>query len=214
MGYEAFIFDLDGTLVHTPPELRYILVGNVLDTLGIRMPETKRREFIDEFWFHTNRSDIITERLGVEPLAFWREYANEDTAELRKEYAVPYSDSGIISELVSLGKRTGIVTGAPSHIAELEISLLGGVPFGSVVIARRDHGFVRKPHPGALIKCMNDLGSEREKKVYVGNAEEDILMAAAAGVYSVLVDRGEHPVGEAAVPSVRLESLYGLHALI
>jgi len=48
MNIKAVIFDLDGTLVHTAPVYRYMVVGDALETLGI---ENIFKKDIDDFWF-------------------------------------------------------------------------------------------------------------------------------------------------------------------
>jgi phosphoglycolate phosphatase-like HAD superfamily hydrolase len=217
MDYDAFVFDLDGTLVYTPPEFRYSLVGGILGRLGLADAQVRSMQgAMDVFWFCPDRSETVRSRFGVDPEEFWEEYRRRDTVDLRRMYARPYDDWEIIKELKRCGKKTGIVTSAPQHIADFEIGLLGKPDglFDSVVLARTHMGVNKKPHPQGLVVCMQEPGVDRERASYTGNSEEDVLMAGAAGVCSVLIERGEHVVDERFKPSLRIQSLCQLRELI
>ncbi len=55
-----------------------------------------------------------------------------------------------MGEVRKRGLKTGIVTGSPSHIAEMEVGLVGKELFDAVVIARKFEGVKEKPHPDGL----------------------------------------------------------------
>jgi phosphoglycolate phosphatase-like HAD superfamily hydrolase len=76
--------------------------------------------------------------------------------------------------------------------------------------SRNQPGHERKPHPAALLLCLDGLGISACDAVYVGDSPEDIAMARAARVYSIAVpgaypNRGallaERP--DAVVPALR-----------
>ncbi|HLD06132.1 MAG TPA: HAD family hydrolase [Candidatus Nanoarchaeia archaeon] len=209
MGYEAVIFDLDGTLVHTAPEYRYQIVGQTLQDLGT----TSSRHDIDRFWFEARRDAIIKECFGLEPEKFWEVYRKHDTMGLRRQFTRLYDDVGFIKELRRDGYKTGIVTGAPMHVASLEIGMLGEGDFDGVVIAQISNGIQPKPHPHGLESCLELLRVDKSKAVYVGNADEDVATAKNAQVYDVLLVRGEHDFPDVN-PSLRIHSLYELRQLL
>lgn len=111
--------------------------------------------------------------------------------------------------LKNQGYKTGIVTGAPLHIAELEINMLDRKNFDAIVVAHILNGYTPKPHPQGLEKCLNFLESSKQRSVYIGNADEEILTARNAGVFDTLIDRGEHEFPEIK-PSLTICSLYDL----
>jgi phosphoglycolate phosphatase-like HAD superfamily hydrolase len=121
----------------------------------------------------------------------------------------PYYDIDVIKGLKEAGYKTGIVTGAPISIAELEINMIGRENFDAVVIAHRLNGFTPKPHPQGIEECLNLLDSKKEKSLYVGNADEDIMTAKNAKIFDVLIDRKEHRFPEIN-PSHVVYSLYDL----
>ena len=209
MRYEAVVFDLDGTLVHTTPEYRYKIVGQTLRDLGA----TSSNHNIDRFWFEARRDVIIQEHFGLEPKQFWETYRKHDTTELRRQFTKLYDDVDFIKELRQNGYNTGIVTGAPIHIASLEIGMLGEGDFDSIIIAQISNGIKPKPHPHGLEACLEVLEVNTSRAIYVGNADEDVATAKNAQVYDVLLVRGEHDFPEVK-PSLRIHSLYELRQLL
>jgi len=209
MKYKAIIFDLDGTLVHTLSEYRYTLVSKVLKEFGLQA--TKRD--IDTFWFEGARDAIIEKRFGLTPKEFWNMFRIHDDSKLRAQYTKPYADVKAISELKTKGFLIGIVTGAPTHIAELEINLIGKEYFDCIICAHEDNGFKIKPDPHGIIECMKKLGVNNKEAVYVGNAEEDIEAARNAKVLDILIDRDEHAITQIK-PTFEIKSLNELYSII
>ncbi len=209
MKYKAVIFDLDGTLVHTMPEYRYSIVGRTLQDLNGK----RKKEHIDKFWFGSNRNTIIKNNFKIEPSLFWKTYEKYDKEKIRERFTRAYDDAGIVKEIKKQGIATGIVTGAPRHIASLEIKMIGRKNFDSVILAHEAHGLKQKPHPAALRKCLEELDVTSKDALYVGNANEDIIMAQKAKVMDVLIKRGEHTVREAK-PTLSITTLNGLRKII
>ena len=82
-----------------------------------------------------------------------------------------YDDVDFIQDLRKKGYKTGIVTGAPIHIASLEINMLGKHNFDAIVIADNVNWIKPKPHPHGLHECLTLLKSKEEEAVYIGNAD-------------------------------------------
>lgn len=209
MEAAAVLFDLDGTLVRTLPELRYGIAGKTLAALGCAAANGA----IDRFWFGTNRDRFIQEVFGVEPEAFWQEFRRHDTPQTRARYTTPYADVGVLAFLRARGLRLGLVTGAPPHIAEYEIGLLGARVFDAVVIAQPSQGVAEKPAPDGLERCLELLEVGQQQALYVGNAEEDYLAGRNARLRTLIVDRGECPL--TAIPASRIiPDLYAVQGLL
>lgn len=207
--FKGYIFDLDGTLIKILPAHRYELVELIAKDLGVKAS----KNFADKFWFEHNRDNIIQAFLGVNPELFWDSYKKHDTVELRKKNAAPYEDVDFIRELKNKRFKTGIFTGAPEHILDFELDLIGRENFDVLVIARNVNGIREKPDPQGLLMCIEQLSIPKEEIVYIGNAAEDIETARAANVYDILLDREEY-VFENLRPSLTIKSLYELRELI
>ena len=216
MQKRAAIFDLDGTLIHTPKKYIYQLVGEVLKEVGVsHVPN----EEIDRFWYGLDREKIIRNVFHRNPEDFWRKFRERDSTRTRLEVASAYPDIQILGELAEKGYLLGIVTGAPSYMLDAEINLIGRDKFHEIVIANGISGIRPKPHPHGLEECLNQLGVEKSRAVYVGNGEEDVLTAQEAGVLPVLVNRKEFDYEKVFSPAFTLprdvvNSLYELKDII
>lgn len=209
MLYKAVIFDLDGTLVHTAPDFRYIIVGESLRELGA----TAKKEDVDKFWFGSQRNRIIEECFGVPAEDFWKAYEKRDLPELRRAHIEIYDDFDFVRMLIKEGYRTGIVTGAPERIVNLYLENMDGINFYAIITANTINGIMEKPDPHGIAVCLEILGVEKQQAIYVGNGEEDIVAAKQAGVLDVLIERGEHGLIETE-PSLMIGSLYELRDLL
>lgn len=114
-----------------------------------------------------------------------------------------------VKELKQKGYKTGIVTGAPVHIANLEISILGKENFDAIVIAHSLNRIKPKPHPQGLEQCLSILKVQKDKAIYVGNSRDDIETAENAGVFAVLIKRREYDF-KGINPPLTINSLYEL----
>ena len=194
METEAAIFDLDGTLVHTKPAYRYLIVGKVLT--GFCRPFIHSQ--IDDFWFGSedDRTRIIQETWHLNPeQEFWPAFRELDTIELRTQYTEVYSDIGILQVLKDRKIKTGIVSAAPDHIIELEVGMLNH-NFGAVIRAQLTKGVKPKPSPEGLEKCLDILQVAKQNAIYVGDTRCDMETARSGGVYGILIERGEYDFGK------------------
>jgi len=211
MGYEAVIFDLDGTLVHTSMDYIYNVVGQTLNNLGT----ASSNDAIDLFWFKSGRDKIIRENFGLDTELFWTTFRKYDTPERRRQFTRAYDDIGFIKELRQKGYKTGIVTAAATDIASLEIGMLGEVDFDSIIIAQASNGIKPKPHPHGLESCLDIMDVDNYKSLYVGNAKEDVEAAKNAKVFDVLLLREDKEYEFTDInPSLIIHSLYELREFL
>lgn len=206
---KAVIFDLDGTLVHTMPEHRNIIINKTLNNLN--KPDAKQ-EHIERLWFGIDRMKTVEECFDIHPVVFWKEYRKHDTPEIRMNYTKPYNDVNVIQELKNKGIKIGIVTGATPAITETQLSMIGRNLFDSVIIANSMGNCRHKPHPEGLHQCLKELNIEKHEAVFIGNSDEDILAAKNAGMHSIFIDRKEYPINE--TPDTIINSLNELKNLL
>jgi phosphoglycolate phosphatase-like HAD superfamily hydrolase len=174
----------------------------VSQELGILVSD----EFIEKFWYEPDRAGLISAHLKMDPQAFWAVYRRLETQDFRRKYTEPYPDVGFLKELKKKGMQIGVVTGVPPYIAEVELGLLDGITFDSVVIANPVCGTECKPDPKCLETCLTEMRVQKYESVMVGNSAEDILTARNAGVLDILVERGEYPCN--IKPTITVNSLY------
>ena len=178
----AALFDWDGTLADTA-EATFRCYVRMFAEFGIAFDRDAFLRSYSPNWYHTFRTLGIPEHRWAEADEAWlREFAAE---------SVELIDGArdLIHELDERGVAIGIVTSGTRDRVKRELEGHGLAPrvrecvFGSDVAEK-------KPHPAALSLCIDRLGVAADEVVYVGDSPEDILMARAAGVFSIAVPGG------------------------
>lgn len=184
----AVLFDLDGTLADTAPDL-----GGALNRLRARagLPPLPIVELarvassgargmigygLDR---HPGDADYETLRL-----AFLDEYAGALTRDSRLFDGV----AELLQALAARGLRWGIVTNKAMVYAEPVVQGLG--LGGCAVLVAGDSTPHPKPHPAPLLAASAALGLAPADCVYVGDDERDIQAAHAAGMPGVAAAYG------------------------
>ena len=202
-GKEVIIFDIDGTLIRSPPEYIHYVVGRALEDLGTSVPT----KYIDKFWFEPDRNDIIDRYFKVDVRDFWKLYRNYDTAEERRNVVHPYEDVIALNEL-NKTYRLAAVSGARPEVVKFQATLVGDY-FEEVISCHQFSEYKPKPDPSSILHCMNILNVKPEKTIYVGNGIEDVLAAQRANVLDIMIDRGEYKFNNIN-PTITIKSLFEL----
>lgn len=188
--YTTIIFDLDGTLMNTLDDLT-ISTNHALSQMG----------------FTTRTIDEVRQFLGngVRTLIEMAlpEETTEDTIERTiscflqhytshcKDHSRPYD--GIL-ELLSSLKKMGVKMAIVSNKPDVEVKKLNAEHFAEFIdVALGENeksGIPRKPSPAMVYEAINQLGSEPEKCLYVGDSDVDILTARNAGIDCLSVTWG------------------------
>jgi phosphoglycolate phosphatase len=198
MTDRAVIFDLDGTLVDTAPDLM-LATNHVLKTLG-RRPITM--DEVRSFVGHGARALISRGCAAtgdpVDPRALEALY---------QEFVLFYADNiaggstpfpGLIP-LLDRCRAEGIAMGiCTNKLESLSVKLLAALGlqhyFGAIV--GPDTIGIAKPDPRPFQETLRRLGEKPWRSVMVGDSETDIKTARAAGVPVIAVPFGytPHPV--------------------
>ncbi len=188
----TIVFDLDGTLVDTAPDLTNAL-NDVLTRRG-HAPVS-----IEAIRDCVGRGARIMIEQSLE-----RAGAQEDVDEMLAEFLVHYEANiaresrpfpGALAQLESLaaqGATLAICTNKREYLSrrllqELEIAHFFGA------IAGRDTFPVAKPDPGHLTGVIALAGGSLERSVMIGDSNIDLRTARAASVPIVLVSFGYGP---------------------
>jgi len=183
------VFDLDGTLVDSVPDLRAAL-NEMLRERGrppLSLPQVKRL-------IGDGAPAMVARALGAsaadpaEPgaLARFLEIYEADAVRLTR----PYPD--VRETLIALrrrGYRTAICTNKPQRATIAVIEGLGLLPLFDAV-AGGDRFPVRKPDPGHLLRLINEIGGSVAATAMIGDNENDAAAARAAGVRLILMTYG------------------------
>lgn len=185
---KAVLFDLDGTLLDTAPDL-----GAALNAVCDQYQRPKiAAEVFTPVASHGSR--------GLLKLAFAEDYIHLE-AELRHAFLSAYKENiaiytqpypGVRELLAVLHRQSikvAIVTNKPER---LTLQLLPHFPeFEAIdVIVSGDTLSVAKPSPEPLFYAAKKLGIEPGDCLYVGDAERDIEAGRNAGMVTVLAEYG------------------------
>ncbi|ASY63202.1 phosphoglycolate phosphatase [Sinorhizobium sojae CCBAU 05684] len=186
------VFDLDGTLVDTAPDLVASL-NHVITQAGIQ-PVTYAdlthlvghgaRAMIERTFALRGRA-LSEEDLTWQMKAFVEVYHGSMPGE-----SLPYP--GLVAALDRLqdaGLKLAVCTNKPEMLAKRLLEGLGLIGRFDA-IAGGDTFSVRKPHAEHLLSTVANAGSTVERAVMVGDSLNDILVARNAAVPSIAVPFG------------------------
>jgi phosphoglycolate phosphatase len=191
----TIVFDLDGTLVDTAPDLT-AATNHALGLLGLApMTVAQLRPIIG----HGSRAmiDAGLRFRGATP-------TEAEVSRLHNQFLEFYADNvavgsrpfeGVLELLDALraqGARLAVCTNKIERLSKLLLRELAiETKFGA--IAGRDTFEVFKPAPGHLTGTIAMAGGRADRAVMVGDSEIDIATAAAAKVPSIGVTFGYTP---------------------
>ncbi|MDX2430380.1 MAG: HAD family hydrolase [Bacteroides sp.] len=189
MKVEGIIFDLDGTLVHTIED-----IAGAANVLFARhgLPEHDIDYYLN--WIGNGAVRFIEKAHG-QPVTKdqLRTYVNE----FKEIYAKNLHDKSMVyegvpqllDELVGRGIRISILSNKPDlltrKVAEFYLSDWPLVP----VFGQREE-VPRKPDPAAAIEIAEMMEIDPSEIMFVGDSDNDILTAQAAGMMPVAVSWG------------------------
>lgn len=186
--FSAVLFDLDGTLVDTAPDMVAVL------------QELQRDNGVEPIAYELGRSNVSNGALGLLRVAF----PNRDIkvhGPLMCDYIARYSNSvcerstlfgGLDVLLQRLEKESrpwGIVTNKPAHLTVPILEKLALAERSSCTVSG-DTLKTRKPDPGPLLHACELAGIEPAETLYVGDAERDIEAGRRAGLMTVAAAYG------------------------
>ena len=184
----AVVFDLDGTLIDSDPDIR-AAVNRVLATEGLAPLSTQEvRSMIgDGAKALVERAFAARGRVAsaAHVAAFVADYEVNAVVE-----TAPYP--GIVEALQALrdaGHPLGVCTNKPVVAARNVLAVLGLDQYFRVVMGG-DSTPYRKPNPNHLAAVLQALDATPERAVMVGDHANDINAAAGLGVPSVFVSWG------------------------
>jgi phosphoglycolate phosphatase len=187
----AFLFDLDGTLVDSLPDLAWAM-NRLLDEIGrppVALEDVRR-------WVGDGASTLVErclEATGGLPKRPLGEAVSSFLAHYRGHAAV---DSrvypgvvGTLAGLAAAGHPLGVCTNKPTDLSLIVLSELGLDKFFSAVVGG-DGVARRKPHPDHILATLTAMGVSGREALMVGDSRNDVIAARAAGIPVVVVRFG------------------------
>jgi len=177
-AYDTIVFDLDGTLADTMPDVAYG-VNQALGRMGfppISFEQVKkaigpgRDEFIKTIFPGEVNPDAKTF------LSIFREIYWEHCLENTKLFE---GMGGVLSDFRNL--NLGVASNKPKIFTEKILDGLGIRPIFNEVMGPEDVTHA-KPHPEMIIKIMERVEGEPSRTLFIGDTDKDILAGQKAGV--------------------------------
>ena len=191
-GVRAVLFDLDGTLIDSAPDLAASLnrvlgnhgLGPLRLTAVIGMIGNGIRKLVERGFVACGRR--------LEDAALDAAYA-----EMIETYGAHLTDETIllpgaretIAALRDAGLPLGLVTNKPQRETEAIVAHFGLGAFFAAVVGG-DAGIEKKPAPDMLLAALSHLGVSASEAVMVGDSMADVKSARAAGARAILVRGG------------------------
>lgn len=187
-AFELVLFDLDGTLVDTAPDMVATLQDMQSD------------HGYDPVPYELGRSNVSNGAMGLLRIGF-PDVDEESRQGLVGEYVERYADrlcelttifTGLDSLLDSLdaaGCLWGVVTNKPERLTNPLLEQLG-LAHRSVCAISGDTLRVRKPEPDQLLLGCDIAGVAAYQSIYIGDAARDIEAGLRAGAATIAAGYG------------------------
>ena len=186
---QAVLFDLDGTLIDSAPDL-----GAAVDKMRVQRG-------LPSLPLDTYRPMAGAGARGMLGIAFDMTPEHPEFMDFREEFFVNYENAmtertrifdgviEMIDALVKLGLPWGVVTNKSSRFTD---PLTAAMPLFATAkaIVSGDTTPHAKPHPAPLFEAARRLQVTPERCVYVGDDERDIVAGLAAGMGTVAATYG------------------------
>ena len=181
----TILFDLDGTLVDTAPDLGY--------ALNLQLHQHGRAPLSDAairpFASHGSRG-LIGLGFGITPndanfLALRDEYLALYDTVLTRSPVLLAGIAELLQAIENKGLKWGIVTNKPRRFTLRLIESMG-LHKRAACIVSGDDAPQPKPSPATLLLACEKTGVKPENCMYVGDAERDIQAGRAAGMKTVV----------------------------
>jgi len=192
MILRAVIFDLDGTLIDSAPDIAAAL-NTALEGAGhVPLPLDRVKGFVG------GGARLLIERGltacgetpdGARIGAVYEQFLAAYAADPVRHTALYPGALSTLQTLASQGVQLGVCTNKPAALTTAILDKLALAPFfGSVSAA--DGSLPLKPAPEMLRKTLQDLAVTAAEAVMVGDSAADAGAAQAAGMRSVLLTHG------------------------
>ena len=186
---DAVLFDLDGTLADTAPDLGAAL-NRVRHARGLGpVPLSQLRASCSHGARGLLRTGMDITQESPEYIALRDAFLTQYEAALCVDTTLFANVAAVLDAIEARSLAWGIVTNKAKRytVPLLEMLALGNRA-GVVICGDTTHH--TKPHPAPLLAAAGHLGIAPARCVYVGDAERDITAGIAAGMHTIIARYG------------------------
>ncbi len=185
---KSIVFDLDGTLIHSSPDLQAaankVLADYSLAPLDMATIESFIGNGVPKLVERCLR--VYEKPLTDEAINKMRDYYDADPFTLTEPY------EGVVACLDALkaaGLKLAVCTNKPVAPALTILDGLNLTKYFDVVVGGDTYA-THKPDPEPLLGCMEKMGADMANTIYVGDSETDALTAKNADMTFALFSGG------------------------
>ncbi len=194
---QGIIFDLDGTIIHTLPELSYC-VNIALENLGLpTYPEENIKQFVGD-GMHSlikkaidNQKNLSTsDREEIKEKCFqifWKEY---DKKCIESQFFL-----GVETFLKESPYKLAILTNKSEYFTLKIIQHLNSENYFTHILSG-DNPEYKKPNIGGVIKILSDWKLSNREVIFIGDHKTDLETSFKAKIPSVFANYGYGIKGE------------------
>jgi phosphoglycolate phosphatase len=193
----AIIFDLDGTLIDSAPDIQRAF-ASAFDGLGAHRPPPKELRNVIGMRLEDCFSRFLDgdQERSKEGARLFREFYQDHYLDATRPY--PGADEAL--RALAARAPLALCTMKKWQFARKIVRAFGWEEI-FVQVLGSEEGFAAKPHPAMLLEMCRRLEMPPAEILYVGDTEMDGLMAQAAGSpfvfaaygYGILEDSIRHP---------------------
>ncbi len=188
MTLHAMLFDLDGTLLDTAPDMAAALNRQRIE------------HGLEPLDFKTIRPHVSHGAIALLKLGF-PQADDDELVRLRERFLQLYSENlatdtrlfagfePVLAALEARRLKWGVVTNKPAFLAEPLLAHLGLSPRCGCIVSG-DTLPQRKPHPAPLLHAAALMRIDPTLCIYVGDAERDVQAGRAAGMRTIVATFG------------------------
>lgn len=182
---ETILFDLDGTLADTAPDMTAALNKLLREQGHQPLPRAAVRNYVSRG------------AMGVLRRAFGDELANDEFERLRERFLELYAADlcvdtrvfpgmpDVLAHIEALGLKWGVVTNKTASLTDRLVQSLG-LDARAACVVSGDTTDQRKPHPKPLLHACRCCGCSPSSCVYIGDDPRDIQAGEAAGMLTLV----------------------------
>lgn len=189
LDIQAVLFDLDGTLIDSAPDL------------GAAADKMRTDRGLPSLPLALYRPMAGAGARGMLGVAFGVTPSDADFDELKEEFLQNYEHRmldttlvfdgvfELVQALLARGLPWGVVTNKNTRFTDPLTRAMSLFASAGAIVSGDTTPFV-KPHPEPLLEAARRLGVAPERCVYVGDDERDIVAGHAANMYTVAASYG------------------------
>ncbi len=182
---KTVLFDLDGTLADTAPDLAFAL-NSVLQEQGREpLPYENIRPVVSHGGIALIKHGFAIDESHADFPALRQRLLDIYRANITRETTLFSGMAELIEQLEQRGLNWGVVTNKPEWLTEPLLEELG-VRQRAATVVSGDTLPERKPHPAPMLLACNQAGSEAAECLYVGDAQRDIEAGRNAGMHTLV----------------------------